>query len=511
MLSRLILLSTACALGATSICASANAENAPRPNIVFFLVDDMGWQDTSVPFHTERTPLNERYHTSNMERLAADGMKFTQAYACSLCSPSRVSLMTGMNAARHRVTNWTLRKNVSPDPRHPHIEPPAWNVNGLAPPNSDVEKTYQAKTLPMYLQEAGYRTIHVGKAHFGAQGTPGEDPEKLGFDVNIAGHYAGGPGSYYAKNNFSAAFRRGDRIWDIPGLDKYHGQDVHLNEVLTVEANRAVEQAVADEKPFYLYMSHYAIHAPFEPDHRFLKKYQDAGLQGMPATWASMIESMDKSLGDIRAKLTELGVADNTIVIFMSDNGAPAAAPINRPLRGHKLSAYEGGIRAPMIVHWPGVTKAGSVCDEYLIIEDYFPTILELAEADAAEQRVDGLSFAPLLRGEQAATDNERPLFWHYPHVYNQPPFSAVRQGDWKLIYFHANLTLELYHLAEDLSETKNLVESQPEKTRALTELLAAHLRETGAQMPTDRRTGKPVPLPDKLVAGPATGSATSP
>ncbi|MCP4640125.1 MAG: sulfatase-like hydrolase/transferase, partial [bacterium] len=165
-----------------------------RPNIVFFFIDDMGWQDTSEPFHTEITELNRRYHTPNMERMADEGMKFTQAYACAVCSPSRVSLMTGLNAARHGVTNWTLRKNKSPDPKHETLDMPQWNVNGLSPV-AGVERTVHARTFPMMLQEAGYRTIHVGKAHWGAAGTPGEDPKNLGFDVNIAGHAAGGPGS----------------------------------------------------------------------------------------------------------------------------------------------------------------------------------------------------------------------------------------------------------------------------------------------------------------------------
>ena len=165
---------------------------ADRPNIVLFLVDDMGWQDTSVPFHSEITPFNRRYRTPNMERLAADGMKFTQAYACSVCSPTRVSLMTGLNAARHRVTNWTLRKNAGNDRKHSALEFPLWNVNGLSP-RPGLERTVHAVALPAALKEAGYRTIHAGKAHFGAVGTPGEDPGNIGFDVNIAGHAAGGP------------------------------------------------------------------------------------------------------------------------------------------------------------------------------------------------------------------------------------------------------------------------------------------------------------------------------
>jgi arylsulfatase A-like enzyme len=198
-----------------------------------------------------------------MEVLAREGMKFTQAYASAVCSPSRVSLMTGMNAARHQVTNWTLRKDQSPDPENPRMAPPEWNVNGLSD-TTGILHTVVAKTLPMYLKEAGYTTIHVGKAHFGAKDTPGENPLNLGFDVNIAGHAAGGPGSYHGDKNFSAVWRNGDKIWDVPGLEKYYGQKINLTEALTREANQAIEEAVSEDKPFYLYMSHYTVHAPWE-------------------------------------------------------------------------------------------------------------------------------------------------------------------------------------------------------------------------------------------------------
>ena len=328
-----------------------------RPNIVFFLVDDMGWQETSEQFYKEITALNKRYYTPNMEALADEGVKFTQAYACALCSPTRVSLMTGLNAARHRVTNWTLRKNTHPGRPHPTLERPKWNVNGLSPV-PDYERTCYAKTFPMLLQAAGYRTIHIGKAHWGARGTPGADPKKLGFDINIGGSHAGGTGTHYGKKNFSDP---SDTIWDVPDLEQYHGQDIYLTEALTLEANKQIDQSVADNKPFYLYMSHFTIHAPWERDHRYFQKYKDAGLSDFHASYATMLEGMDKSLGDIRAKIKRLGIEDNTIFVFMSDNGAPSNITRNLPLRGHKITAYEGGSRVPMIVKWPGVTKPDSV------------------------------------------------------------------------------------------------------------------------------------------------------
>ncbi len=476
--------------------ASSSWSVAP-PNIVFFFVDDMGWQDTSEPFYTEVTDLNRRYRTPNMERLADRGMKFTQAYACALCSPTRVSLMTGLNAARHRVTNWTLRRDTSPDPEHPSLAMPNWNVNGLSPV-AGVERTVHARTLPMILQEAGYRTIHVGKAHFGADGTAGEDPKNIGFDDNIAGHAGGGPGSYYAKYNFSADWRGGDRIWDVPGLEEYHGSDLYLTEALTVEANRAMEEAVSEEKPFFLYMSHYAIHAPWEKDERYYQKYRDEGLSEFEATYASMIEGMDKSLGDILSNINRLGIEDNTIVLFMTDNGAPKQAPLNKPLRGHKLKAYEGGIRVPLIVKWPGVTESESVCKQPVIIEDLFPTLLEMAgmeERIEMDRTIDGVSFVPLLKGARVGNE-DRPLYWHYPHCYDQPPFSAIRRGDWKLIYFYDDQRTELYNLADDIGESQDLFDQRPDVAKELSKVLRKFLLEAEADIPTFKETGKAVPLP---------------
>ncbi len=491
------------ALGAASFLSQGMGNRSgalarSRPNIVFFFIDDMGWQDTSEPFHHEATELNRRYHTPNMEKLADEGMKFTQAYACALCSPSRVSLMTGLNAARHGVTNWTLRKNASPDPAHATLGMPKWNVNGLSPVPG-VERSIHARTLPMFLQEAGYRTIHVGKAHFGARRTPGEDPKNLGFDVNIAGHAAGGPGSYYGKYSFSADWRKGDRIWDVPGLKKYHGQDVYLTEVLTQEANAAMDAAVSDGKPFYLYMSHYAIHAPWEKDERYYKKYRDRELNDFDATYASMIEGMDKSLGDILANIKRLGIEDNTIIIFMTDNGAPSQATRNLPLRGHKLTPYEGGTRVPMMVKWPGVTEAGSTCRDYLIVEDLFPAILEMAGVRDYEQiggKIDGRSFVPLLKQEEGYP-KDRALFWHFPHCYGHPPYSSLRKGDWKLIYFYHDQHYELYNLAEDIGENRNLYVKRPDIANRLAATLHDFLVDAKAHIPTYKRTGETVPLPD--------------
>ncbi len=477
---------------------------AERPNIVFFFVDDMGWQDTSEPFHTETTRLNEEYETPAMERLADQGLKFTQAYANAVCTPSRVSLMTGQNAARHRVTNWTLRKDTSPDKVHPELEPPRWNVNGLSP-EPGIERTVYAKTLPMYLNDAGYRTIHAGKAHWGARETPGEDPLNLGFDINIAGHAAGQPGSYLGTNNFSAAWRGKDDTWDVPGMDAYHGQDIYLTEAITIEALKAVDRAVADGVPFYLYMSHYAIHAPHEADDRYQEHFVEKGLSEFDSRYASMIAGMDKSLGDVMARLEHHGIADDTVIIFMTDNGQQKKAAPNLPLRGHKLMPYEGGIRVPALVKWPGVTQAGAISTTPIIIEDIFPTILDIAGVKDYES-LDGQSFVPLLRGESVDV-SERALVWHFPHTYDQPAYSAIRRGDWKLIYWHVDQRFELFDLATDIGESNDLAETRSEVVQDLAQTLGATLKARDAQMPVLKSTGEAVPLPGVAAAGRASAA----
>ena len=481
------------------LCAlTQTARAADKPNIIFFLVDDMGWQETSVPFHTQTTELNRRYRTPNMEKLAADGVKFTQAYASAVCSPSRVSALTGMNAARHGVTNWTLQRDIGPDGKHPTLTLPEWPLNGFSP-SANVPRSITGTTLPQLLRAAGYRTIHVGKAHFGAISTPGENPLNLGFDINIAGHAAGGPGSYWGEKNFSGKWRGAEKHWDVPGLEAYHGKDVYLTEALTLEAVKALEQSVTDRKPFYLYMSHYAVHAPWEKDMRFYQKYIDQGLKPAEATLASMIEGMDKSLGDLRAALKRLGVADNTIIVFLSDNGSPSQCPPNLPLRGHKLNPYEGGVRVPMLAYWPGVTTPGTTNALPVVIDDIFPTLLDMVNVEwrkKVSQTVDGISLAPELR-QPGTLENNRPIVWHFPNNYSgQGPFSALRSGPWKLIYFHASQKYELYNLDADIGEKVNLADKEPAQTAALARQLGQLLSTRGALMPTVSKTGQHVPYP---------------
>ena len=472
----------------------------PQPNLVVIVIDDMGWQDTSVPFHTEVTDLNRRHRTPAMQRLASEGVKLTQAYASAVCSPSRISLLTGMNVARHGVTNWTLHADRGPDNAHPKLTLPDWPHAGLAT-QSGTPRTVVATPLPAILKAAGYRTLHVGKAHFGAIGTPGADPRTLGFELNVAGHAAGGPGSFLGEKNYSARWRGGEAHWDVPGLEAYAARGIPLTEALTLEAVQAVEASVKNQQPFFLHLAHYAVHAPWEADSRFIAHYQKLGLSPREAAHASMVEAVDKSVGDVLDALDRLGVAANTLVILVSDNGSPAELPRNLPLRGHKITPYEGGIRVPALVRWPGRIKSGSVDTTPVIIEDIFPTLLHAAGLEksppvAIHQKVDGLSWLPLFAASTADSTRKRfssrPLIFHYPNFFNgQQPYSVVRQGDWKLIHSIATGELELYHLSQDLGEANNLIHRDPQRAADLASVLSRELRGRGAFMPTFKATGR--------------------
>jgi len=365
---------------------TASAAPAP-PNLVIMLVDDMGIMDTSVPFLTDeagrpkRYPLNDYYRTPNMERLAARGIRFNQFYAMSVCSPTRISIMTGQNAARHRTTNWINpdRDNAGPQGA------PDWNWRGLK--RGDV-------TLARQLQAGGYRTIHVGKGHFGPRDSEGADPRNLGFDVNVGGASIGAPASYLGTQDFGLKTKNAKA--GVLGLEKYHGQDIFLTEALTREANAHVGDAVKAGKPFFLYFPQYAVHAPFNSDARFAAHYANSGKPANAQAFATLIEGMDKSLGDLLDNLEKLGVAENTLVVFLGDNGSDA--PLGHqhevacaaPLRGKKGSHYEGGVRVPFIAAWAKAggssphqkrlpIPAGAVQSQQAAVMDLFPTLLALA------------------------------------------------------------------------------------------------------------------------------------
>ena len=493
-----------------SSCQPPENESTP-PNIVLFFVDDMGWQDTSVPFWNQLTNFNKTYKTPNMERLAKKAVKFTNAYATPVCSPTRVSLLTGMNAARHLVTNWTLKPDQKQPMEldHPILEFPDWNYNGIGLDSLTPHAAY-AKPFPQLLKDNGYYTLHAGKAHFGAIGYPSSNPLNLGFQINIAGHAAGAPGSYLGQDHFGNG-KPGREVWAVPGLEKYHGQEIFLTEALTQEVVQALDTPVQNKQPFFLYFALYGIHTPLMPNNRFIAPYREKGMEEPEARYASMIESMDEALGNVMNYLEDNQLEDDTIILFMSDNGGLSASARggekhthNLPLKSGKGSIYEGGIRVPMMAYWPGKSEAASVNSTPLIIEDFFPSILEMAQIEYTEipQKVDGRSFVPLLKG--STNDKVKPLFWHYPNNWGSEgpgigSFSAVRQGEWKLIYFHANQTLELYNLEKDLGENHNLFESNSELAAQLAETLTQHLISVQAQMPIVKTTKQIVPWPNAI------------
>ena len=475
-----------------------------RPNIILFLVDDMGVMDTSVPFLTDSEgqvqthPLNQWYHTPNMERLANQGIRFSTFYAQSVSSPSRTSIMTGQNAARHRTTNWINSESNNRTTYGPH----EWNWKGL---------TSDMPVYPKLLQEAGYRTIHVGKAHFGCIGSEGEDPLNVGFDVNIGGNSIGQPGSYYGEWGYG--YIKGNKSRAVPGLEKYHGSDVFLTDALTLEAEAEIEKAVKEGKPFYLNMSHYAVHQPFEADKRYLDRYKDSGKGHMAEAFATLVEGMDKSLGDLINKLEELGIAESTLILFLGDNGgdAPLGGPADygssAPLRGKKGSEYEGGVRVPFIASWAKPDTNNKFQKKYPIannavqlqqgtVMDLYPTILSVAGVKAKKNYpLDGTDLKKLLQGKQDKKHRDDFLM-HFPHGEHRANyFTTYRKGDWKLIYYYNPDTTgepswKLYNLKDDPYETTDLAENQPEKVASMIELMKERLTEEKALYPINKAEG---------------------
>lgn len=477
------------------------AETTHQPNIVVFLVDDMGVMDTSVPFLTDadgnprRYPLNDYYRTPNMQRLADQGIRFNQFYAMSVCSPTRIAIMSGQNAARHHATNW-----IAPDKnnRGPH-GPPDWNWTGLKP--EDV-------SLAGQLHAAGYRAIHVGKGHFGPRDSAGAEPLNLGFDVNIGGCSVGAPGSYYGRENYGLGTKRESHA--VPHLQKYHGTDTFLTEALTREAQAAVRVSVEQQQPFFLYFAHYAVHAPFHSDPRFADHYRDSGKPPQAQAFATLIEGMDKSLGDMLDYLESVGVADNTIVFFLGDNGSDAplghqhAVACAAPLRGKKGAHYEGGMRVPFMAAWAKRNPenahqkawpipAGTIQSQPAMVCDLFPTVLAMAGSSLpANHTVDGQTLAHMLQG-QVDPKHDPTFLMHYPHSpHRSEYFTVYRDGDWKVIYHYFPSEAsegghyQLYDLANDPFESKNLAGTKPQQLRRMMTGLIASLERHDAQYPVD-------------------------
>ena len=463
---------------------------APKPNVILFLVDDMGLMDTSVPMladkngKPERHPLNDWYRTPNMERLAKQGIRFSQFYAQSVCSPTRASIMTGQNSARHRVTQF-----IAPEKRN--NGPKGWRWEGL---------TRKDVTLPSNLKKAGYHTIFAGKAHFAPTGFEGENPTNLGFDVNIAGCSFGQPGSYFGEDGYGNLNpKRKKRA--VPGLEKYHKTDTFLSEAITIEAKAAIDQSLKKEKPFFLYMSHYAVHSPFNSDSRFADNYKDSKKPKNALAYATLIEGIDKSLGDLMDHVASKGVAENTLILFVGDNGSDAPlGPVHGysssvPLRGKKGTCYEGGMRVPFIAGWarPGKGNSfpvarGTLHNEQIgTVMDLYSTILETTGAKNPEGHVvDGVSLIKQLSGK-ANPDRPDHFMCHFPHSHRSSNFTAFRKGDWKLIYrYKGKDQYQLYDLQNDPYEKTNLAKSELGKLKDMTKAMIARLEKEDALYPVD-------------------------
>ncbi len=449
------------------VLSATGAEVHPttKPNIVFILIDDMGWTDGGC-FGSKY------YRTPNLDKLAASGMRFTQAYAaCAVCSPSRAAIMTGKYPARLHITDWIPGEKA---PKNSRFRLPDWQQH------LPLEET----TIARALKQRGYATAAIGKWHLGG---PEFYPQHQGFDINVAGSDTGQPASYFWPYGATNNPHR------VPGLaEQGGGKGEYLTDRLTDEALKFI--TANRDGPFFLYFAHYAVHAPLMGKEEDVEEFsQILGANGQSnAVYAAMLKSVDQSVGRVLEKLKELSLADHTIVVFTSDNGGAVhfgkpPATSNAPLRLGKGYAYEGGLRVPLIVKAPGVTRAGATCNWPVSSQDYFPTLLELTGADKAASRtaVDGVSFVPLLRG--ATTLPRRELFWHYPHYWyggRVSPYSVARVGDWKLIRFYETGQEELYNLRDDLSERYDLANSQPEKRRELALRLDSWLKQVGAQMP---------------------------
>ncbi len=472
-----------------------------QPNIIVFLVDDLGWNDTSLNLSGEQTLYNKRYRTPNLETLATQGLTFTNARANPICVPSRVSLLTGQNFMRHQVKG--------------DIEPWENNTKTLLFPAGKVI-TQPENMLPAMLRKKGYFTVHSGKYHACHMCPPevSPTPSAAGFDINIGGSSFGAPGSYQAIDEYGNIKQPGR----VPGLEKYNGTGIHLTEALTIESLSAVKKAVDNEQPFFLYLAHYAVHTPIQQHKKYNKNYRlSSGEPQAEADYASMIEGVDASLGAVMAALDQWNITDNTIVIFYSDNGGRVLGrgekslygdwEFNFPLRSGKASSYEGGLRVPGVVRWPEKTASNVAIDAPVMIEDIYTTVLTAAGVDVPDDdSIDGKDWSSLFTSSKAPNDFlERELFFIMPYRFdgihaNGPgfadggvePAATIIKNNWKLMYFFQDERFELYNLKADIGERNNLLSKEPVRAKNLVKLLDENMR--------DKQIGgvMPVRLPTK-------------
>ncbi len=441
----------------------ASADEVSALNLVIILVDDLGWMDLSCQGSTY-------YRTPHIDRLAAEGVRFTDAYAaCAVCSPTRAAILTGKYPARLMLTDWLPSGRWNPAARLREGR----FLRGLP-----VEEF----TLAEALREAGYRTASIGKWHLGSE--PFSLPEHHGFDLNIGGNAHGAPGNYFFPYNGNWLIpATGLRVqWNVLP-DGREGE--YLTDRLTDDAVRFLHDC--GEQPFLLYFPHYGVHTPLQAKAEMVAAYQEVPQdqqQGQPV-YAAMVQSIDESVGRIMTTLRQLNKHRNTLVIFTSDNGGFARATDNSPLRANKGAYYEGGIRVPLIIRWPGVAQPGLVVHEPVISTDLYPTCLAAAGLPAnPNQHEDGVNLQPLLQAGGRIAD--RALFWHYPHYNSHPssvPASVIRRGDWKLIESFDPAGVELYNLRGDLSETSNLVAREPARRETLLQELNQWRQAVRAEM----------------------------
>ena len=445
---------------ALAVSAISRAAEKRAPNVIFFLIDDWGWTDGG-------TFGSKLYETPNIDRLASQGMKFTQAYAaCTVCSPTRAAVLTGKYPARLHITDWIAGH------KRPHAK--------LKIPDWTLQLPLEEKTIAEELKARGYATALFGKWHLGNEEF---FPEKQGFDLNVGGCHMGSPGSYFPP-------------YRIPTIkDERPGE--HLSDRLTRDALTFIE--TNRTRPFYIYFPHYAVHTPLGGKPEVVAKYEKKIASGKyhqtNAVYAALVESVDDSVGAVMKKLAELKLDENTIIVLTGDNGGLSGTvnaqgwrpgpTRNDPLRLGKGSVYEGGTRVPLVVKWPGVTRAGSVSETPVISVDYFPTILEAVDGKAPAGPTDGESLVAVLKG--GARLKRDTLYWHYPHYHpgSATPYSAIREGDWKLIHFFEDDRVELYDLKNDVGEKNDLAKTNAGKATALRAKLDRWRKEVGAQLPT--------------------------
>ncbi|MBB5034240.1 sulfatase [Prosthecobacter vanneervenii] len=472
-------------------CASV-LPAAERPNVVFFLVDDLGQRDLGCYG-------SSFYETPNIDRLAKEGARFTDAYAaCPVCSPTRAAIQTG---------RWPQRTGITDYIGAP-LKPEGWkrNTRLLPAPYSD-RLAHEEVTLGELMKSAGYATFFGGKWHLGPEGFW---PEDQGYDVNMGGIDRGGP---YGRGKYFVPY-------DNPRLpDGPPGE--HLPDRLATEAGKFIEAHKA--QPFFVCFSFYSVHTPLQSRPDLQAKYEakrqklglepkfgreeprDVRLVQEHAVYAGMVEAMDAAVGKVLSKLEQLGLDKNTLVFFTSDNGglstSEGSPTSNLPLRGGKGWLYEGGIREPLIVRWPGVVKPGTAVATPVCSPDYFATLADITGTKPTS-KIDGVSLRPVLEGKELP---ERPLFWHYPHYGNQggAPGAAMRKGDWKLIQWSEQERPELFNLKIDLSETKDLSKQEPERVKAMLAELQAWQKDVGALLPTPNPAYDPS-KPDGRAAPPA-------